>query len=86
MRLINERSYCGTSIEDIIKATGAKKGNLHFYFFSKEELGLAIVEETNRQFSAFLSKILHGDRPLDKLSNFLDAILKKHKNSGFAGG
>lgn len=86
MRLINERSYCGTSIEDIIKATGAKKGNLHFYFFSREELGLAIVEEANREFLVFLSENLHGDRPLDKLSNFLDAILKRNKNSGFPGG
>ncbi|MBI5248712.1 MAG: TetR/AcrR family transcriptional regulator, partial [Desulfomonile tiedjei] len=78
-RLINEKGFCNTSINDIIQATGVKKGNLYFYFPSKEDLSLAILEEANKQFMAFLSRSLQGERPLDKLSNFLDVVFEKHR-------
>lgn len=85
-QLINERGFCSTSINDIIQATGVKKGNLYFHFPSKEELGLAILEEASREFAAFLSRSLQGERPLDRLSNFLDAVFEKHRSAQFVGG
>ncbi len=85
-RLVNEKGFCNTSINDIIQATGVKKGNLYFHFSSKEELSLAILEEAGKQFSAFLLKSLQGERPLDKLSNFLDAVFEKHRRARFVGG
>jgi len=84
--LIHQKGFCGTSINDVIQATGVKKGNLYFHFPSKEELGLAILQEANKEFAAFLSNALHGDRPLDKLSNFLDAVFEKHGKAKFVGG
>ncbi|MGC8659136.1 MAG: TetR/AcrR family transcriptional regulator [Desulfomonilaceae bacterium] len=85
-RLINKKTYSATSIEDIIHATGVKKGNLYFHFSSKEELGLAVVREAGKDFSTFISEHLCGERPVDKLANFLDAVMDKHRDSGFVGG
>ena len=85
-RLINEKGFCNTSINDIIQATGVKKGNLYFHFPSKEELSLAILEEANKEFAAFLSRTLQGERPLDRLSKFLDAVFEKHRRARFVGG
>jgi TetR/AcrR family transcriptional regulator, transcriptional repressor for nem operon len=85
-QLINEKGFCSTSVNDIIQATGVKKGNLYFHFPSKEDLSLAILEEAGKQFLAFLSKNLQGERPLDKLSNFLDAAFEKHRKAKFVGG
>jgi TetR/AcrR family transcriptional repressor of nem operon len=85
-QLINEKGFCGTSINDVIQATGVKKGNLYFHFASKEDLSLAILEEASREFVSFLSENLRGDRPLDKLCNFLDAVFEKHRRARFVGG
>jgi AcrR family transcriptional regulator len=81
-RLVNEKGFCNTSINDVIQATGVKKGNLYFHFPSKEDLSLAILEEASRQFVAFVSENLRGERPVAKLANFLDAVFEKHMTAG----
>jgi TetR/AcrR family transcriptional regulator, transcriptional repressor for nem operon len=85
-RLVNEKGFCNTSINDVIRATGVKKGNLYFYFPSKEDLSLAILEEASREFVVFLSENLWGERPLARLANFLDAVFEKHRRANFTGG
>jgi TetR/AcrR family transcriptional repressor of nem operon len=84
--LVNTRGFNITSINDIIQATGVKKGNLYFHFPSKEDLGLAILQEAKSDFLEFLSNSLQGERPLEKLSNFFDAVLEKHRKTNFVGG
>lgn len=84
--LINSKGFSNTSINDIIQATGVKKGNLYFHFPSKEDLGLAILQEAKRDFFLWVSNSLQGDRPLEKLSNFFDAVLEKHRKTNFVGG
>lgn len=84
--LVREKGFCNTSIDDIIRATGVKKGNLYFHFASKEELGLAVLEDAKREFILFLSDNLKGNRPLEKLSAFFDAVLDRHRQSHFIGG
>ena len=85
-RLINEKGFCNTSINDIIQATGVKKGNLYFHFSSKEDLSLAVLEEANKQFIAFLSRSLRGERPLERLANLFDAVFEKQSRTLFVGG
>lgn len=84
--LINRKGFCSTSVNDIIQATGVKKGNLYFHFAGKEELGLAVLEQARKEFMDFLSDSLEGDRPLERLSNFLDAAFEKHRKGRFVGG
>jgi TetR/AcrR family transcriptional regulator, transcriptional repressor for nem operon len=84
--LINQKGYAATSINDIINSTGVKKGNLYFHFPSKEALGLAILEETRAESIRFLEKELQGKTPMEKISNYLDAVFKKHKDKKFMGG
>ncbi|MBN2467095.1 MAG: TetR/AcrR family transcriptional regulator [Deltaproteobacteria bacterium] len=84
--LINRQGFKHTSINDLIKATGIKKGNLYYHFPSKEDLGMAILKEVDDAFFHFLSNSLHGKGPLEKLSNFFDAIFEKHNQTNFVGG
>ncbi len=86
MRLINEKGFSTTSVNEIIQTTGVKKGNLYFHFSSKEELGLAILDKAQEEFEAFVYLNLKGQRPLERLSNFFDAVLEKHRESKFVGG
>jgi len=41
----------GTSINDLIRETGVKKGNLYHIFPSKEEMGLEVLRQAREDFS-----------------------------------
>ena len=77
-RLINERGFSHTSVEELISATGLSgKSHFYHYFRSKEELGYEVLE---RQFSRFAERGLALLRepmiePLDRLALFIDTIV-----------
>lgn len=86
MNLINRNGFNGTSINDIIEATGVKKGNLYFHFRSKEELGLALLRRAKEEYLSYLAKNIKGKRPLEKIDSILKAIYQMHKKKNFIGG
>jgi TetR/AcrR family transcriptional repressor of nem operon len=77
-RLINERGFSHTSVEELITATGLSgKSHFYHYFKSKEELGYEVLE---RQFSRFAERGLVLLRepmiePLDRLALFIDTMV-----------
>lgn len=85
-QVINQKGFRSTSVNDIIEASGVKKGNLYFHFGSKEELGVAVLEQAHKDFMAFLSQSLQGDRPRERLSSLLDAVFEKQRTTNFVGG
>src|SRR5205807_8002900 len=44
-RLIHVHGYNHTSLDDVLRESGVGKGNLYYYFKSKEELGYAILDQ-----------------------------------------
>jgi TetR/AcrR family transcriptional repressor of nem operon len=44
--LFHARGYGNTSMDDIVRKSRVTKGNLYYYFASKEELGQAVLEQT----------------------------------------
>ncbi len=84
--LIHEKGFKGTSISDIIKATGVKKGNLYFHFPNKEAIGIAFLEEVKAESATFVDDSLHGQTPMQKIANYLDAVFIRHKSMNFVGG
>jgi TetR/AcrR family transcriptional repressor of nem operon len=84
--LVNKKGFSNTSTNDIVEATGVKKGNLYFHFPSKENLGLSILEKAQEDFFLFLEDSLQGERPLEKIFNFFDAALEMHTKKKFVGG
>ncbi len=44
--LFHARGYTNTSMDDIVRKSRVTKGNLYYYFASKEVLGHAVVDET----------------------------------------
>ncbi|WP_028560422.1 TetR/AcrR family transcriptional regulator [Paenibacillus pinihumi] len=47
--LFSTKGYKGTSIEDIVAATGSSKGNIYYHFQSKEGLFQYLLEEWDRE-------------------------------------
>jgi len=86
MSLFNTRGYTNTSISDIIDASGVQKGNLYFYFSSKDELCLALIEEAKKEYLLYLKSRIKSERPLDKIDDLLKAVLHRHVKMHFVGG
>ena len=82
-RLINERGFSHTSVEELIAATGLSgKSHFYHYFPSKEALGMAVID---RQFERFAQRglaILSEPmiEPIDRLTLFIDTLVVLQRN------
>ncbi len=85
-KLIVEKGFNNTSISDIIAATGVKKGNLYYYYASKNDLGLAVLKDAEQEFFDLLDTSFKGNRALEKVWNSCEAILKAQQKANFVGG
>jgi TetR/AcrR family transcriptional repressor of nem operon len=85
-RLVHEKGFGATSVNDLLAAAGLKKGSLYFHFASKRELGLCVLNRARAQFAEFRSGALSGETPEARLHHFLEAVLSAHRESGFVGG
>jgi TetR/AcrR family transcriptional repressor of nem operon len=86
-RVINERGFSHTSVEDLIAAAGLSgKSHFYHYFPSKEALGMAVID---RQFERFTERGLAilGEpmiEPIDRLTLFIDTLvaLQRDRDGG----
>ncbi|MBA3004170.1 MAG: TetR/AcrR family transcriptional regulator [Desulfurivibrio sp.] len=85
-KILVAQGFHNTSVSEIVSATGVKKGNLYYYFASKEELGLAVLEDAKVEFFLFLDKALSGPDPVAKVVNSCQAIFNIQKKNNFVGG
>jgi TetR/AcrR family transcriptional repressor of nem operon len=69
LKLFATRSYYHTSIDDILRESGCKRGTLYYYFSSKEELGHAAIDESVRLVieQGATSRLQADEHPIDRL-------------------
>jgi len=84
--IVNRKGFGATTIQDVISATGMKKGGIYFHFPDKDTLCLAILEKAREDFMLFLGSALPGDSPGACLENFFRQVVEKHLAAGFIGG
>ncbi|MDD5762020.1 MAG: TetR/AcrR family transcriptional regulator [bacterium] len=84
--IFHRQGFSGTSIHDLIRETGVKKGNLYHYFSSKEAMGLEVLTRARDDFFIFLDKSLQGGRPSARLANHFKAIVRYHEGRNLVGG
>lgn len=86
-RLFYLNGYNNTSIDDILKASRVKKGNLYFHYRSKEELGLAVIDSYLIEGSGSMDRILIGPgSPMGRIYRLLDTSRKNLEQGGCRGG
>jgi len=85
-RLVHKKGFEATTINDLVAATGFKKGCLYFHFSGKDELMTAVLEKAKADFFALLDSVLAGKTPGERLNNFFKAVIEFQKKSGFTGG
>ncbi|MEW6374412.1 MAG: TetR/AcrR family transcriptional regulator [Thermodesulfobacteriota bacterium] len=73
--LFKHQGYKNTTIDDICKAAGVKRGNLYFYFESKEDLAYSVVDRAIEKEFPFLNRIMGElSDPLMKIEAMIDGM------------
>jgi len=87
-RLMLEKGYNNTGLQEVLKEARVPKGSFYHYFASKEDFGLAIVDRYARESEDFLA--FHLDNrdlpPLDRLRAFFEAAARRHDEQACWGG
>jgi AcrR family transcriptional regulator len=75
-----ERGYAGTSVNDVLKASGVTKGGFYFHFPSKETLALATLRSKQEQWAgAVMAAVLQHPRAVEQLEAMVDALCDLHE-------
>jgi AcrR family transcriptional regulator len=73
--------YAGTSLNDVIAATGLTKGAFYFHFPSKEALALEVFRSKQQEWAAkAVAAAGTKERALDKLVEMMRATCVVHQN------
>ncbi|WHY85922.1 TetR/AcrR family transcriptional regulator [Neobacillus novalis] len=78
--VIHSKGYQATSVSDIMTATNIGKGQFYHYFQSKQDLGLAVVEDLVKDWEGqLIIGILNtSDDPVTKLNRMLQWAETSH--------
>lgn len=87
-RIVLEKGFGSTGIQEILTAAGVPKGSFYFYFKSKEEFGIELIDLymeiiTGRMDSYFNNLELS---PLERLRSFFDATVEACRQTGCKNG
>jgi TetR/AcrR family transcriptional repressor of nem operon len=87
-RLIHLRGFHKTSVDDILRESGVGKGNLYYYFKSKDELAFAALERTLKRIrEEVLERVFAADLdPWTQLEMFLEFPMERVRRDGCTGG
>jgi len=74
-----EKGYNNSGIEAIVQAAGVPKGSFYYYFESKEDFGLKVLDRFASCYDERQGQFL-GDSsvpPLERLRNYFEAVLAR---------
>jgi len=79
--LIYEKGYQTTSVDEIIATTQVTKGAFYYHFKTKDEMGLAIINELMRSSfqDTFIDPFQVSENPLDTIYNLMENILMENE-------
>lgn len=79
--LIYEKGYQTTSIDDILATTQVTKGAFYYHFKTKDEMGLAIINELLKPSftNAFMKPLQAADDPVKIIYEMMYSILMKNE-------
>ena len=77
--IVYRKGFAGTTVDDMLRAAGVGKGNFYHYFRSKDDLGLAIVDELAKALNGpeFDEIFSHSKAPLQRLTDYLARVRER---------
>jgi TetR/AcrR family transcriptional repressor of nem operon len=87
VRLLRERGYHATGIQEILASVGIPKGSFYNYFPSKEAFGAEVIRHYIEPFIAQLEDFLASAAdPLVGLRSYFQALIQEAIRNDFKGG
>lgn len=86
--LIGRQGYNATGIDAVLKEAGVPKGSFYYYFKSKEEFGLAVIDHFAERYDQRLDTFLNDEEvtPLNRIRNLLEGGLVRLEQNQCAKG
>lgn len=86
--IIVQQGFKSASLNDILTTAGIPKGSFYYYFSSKEDFGLAIVEDFADEYRDRLEATLEDERysPLTRLRNYFESKISEMEACGCTDG
>ncbi len=77
--VIGAQGFNPTGLNTVLQTAGVPKGSFYYYFASKEDFGLAIIDETAAEYAEQIDGFLQDQRftPLARIHNYLQAGLQR---------
>lgn len=86
--LIHKKGYNHTGIQQILNAAGVPKGSFYFYFKSKEDFGLQLIDHFAHIFQQMAGPLLQDQSlsPLQKIEAFFELYSDFFSRNGYERG
>ena len=87
-QIVHRKGFHNTGIQEILESAGVPKGSFYFYFKSKEEFGLALVDYYFDRFALNIEACLKGAglSPLGRLQRFFEGFRGVCEDQSCKGG
>lgn len=71
--ILSEKGFDGTGLEELLNRANTPKGSFYYYFHSKSEFGLAVVDNYAHLWEQKLTRLLRDPKvkPLDRIANYI---------------
>ncbi len=86
--IIHQKGFNNTGIQEILKSAGVPKGSFYFYFESKEDFGLHLIDFFSDFFFLRCDEYLKDASmpPIQRLRAFFHEFLVYFEENEFKGG
>ncbi len=78
-KVFSEKGYNNSGIEAILQAAGVPKGSFYYYFDSKEDFGLQVINSFAECYAAEINEYLGDENysPLDRLKRYFESRIER---------
>lgn len=86
--IVHKKGFNHAGIQEILAAAGVPKGSFYFYFKSKEDFGLQLIDFHAGFFLTFLDQCVQDTRlkPVERIRFFFNHFLSVLEENNFQGG
>jgi len=83
LQIMLTKGFNGTGVEAILKQADVPKGSFYNYFPSKEEFGLAVIDQFRADVGAISQPILTGSSlpPMERLRTFFECLTDRFEEN-----
>jgi TetR/AcrR family transcriptional regulator, transcriptional repressor for nem operon len=87
-KIVHRKGFHNTGIQEILRSAGVPKGSFYFYFKSKEDFGLALIDYYFNLFALMTASHLKDSTlsPLERLRRFFAGLRTISEEQGYRGG